>query len=432
MKNIIRQIFLATFIQCAAISTHAIVPEPAPAQNQAIAIVGVVAHIGNGQRIENAVLTFADGRITHIANNDGNLDLSGHKIYEFQGQHVYPGFILPNTTLGLNEVASTAATLDTTETGTLNPSVRSIIAYNTDSEMIATMRFNGILSAQVTPQGGMVRGSSSVVQLDAWNWEDAAYKTDEGMHINWPRIMTSTRNDDSGVLEWKKSENYDDRIAQLTNLFANARRYTGKPVNLNLKALAPLFTGEISLYFVANGAREIVSAIQFAHSFDINKIVIVGGREALQVKELLVSNSIPVIYQRTHELPYRVWHDVDIAYRTPALLHEAGIKVSLGFSPASLNGHRNLPFLAGTTAAYGLDRETALTLITSNTAEILGIDESLGTLEVGKDATLFISRGDALDMRGNQLLFAFIQGRQIILNSTQQDLFERYKKKYSH
>jgi len=397
----------------------------------AVAIVGVVAHLGNGQVIEDAVITFDAGIITRIGAASDNIGLSGHVVIDLKGLHLYPGFVLPNTTLGLQEVASIRATQDVVEEGEINASVRSAIAYNTDSELIPTQRFSGILTAQITPAGGLISGSSSVVKMDGWNWEDAVLSADEGMHLRWPSLKVRKRNSETGLFETVDNDVYQSKVQVLHSLFQNAASYSGAPLNLNLQAMQPLLNGAAKLFIHVNDAKEIVNAVRFAQGYEIAQIVVVGGRDALMVKDLLLAASVPVIYEAVHALPEMAWRDVDESFKAPFLLHEAGLKVGIGAGSTRLTSQRNLPFFAGTAAAYGLDRETALSLITKNNAEILGVADRVGTLEVGKDATLFISTGDALDMRSSQVLRAFIQGRAIDLYGTQQELYERFRDRYS-
>lgn len=410
----------------------AIVPTPAADQSQPIAITGAIIHVGNGQVIGDGVITFTDGVITAIGSASDNIDTNGHLIIELQGQHVYPGFVLPNTTLGLLEVGNIRATQDVVEEGDINASVRSAIAYNSDSELIPTHRFNGILTAQVTPEGGLVSGSSSVMKLDGWNWEDSVLKTDDGMHLRWPALRVRERNSETGLLETVDNENYAGQIRVLHNLFQNAQTYTGSPRNLNLAAMQPVLGGAATLFIHTDEAKEIISAVRFARQYGVSRIVLVGGNEALLVKDFLLAESIPVIYEEVHALPGMEWSDVDAPFKMPFLLHDAGIKVGIGGGATELQSQRNLAFFAGTAAAHGLDRETALSLITRNNAEILGVADRVGTLEVGKDATLFISVGDALDMRTSEVLGAYIQGRDIDLYGTQQELYERFREKYAN
>lgn len=427
----IRKYFLALSLLFVS-SSFAIVPTPAPDQSGPIALTGAIIHVGDGTVIGDGVITFDEGIITAVGTASDNIDLRGHEVFDLQGRHVYPGFVLPNSTLGLVEVNSVRATADVVEEGDINASVRSAIAYNTDSEIIPTNRFNGILTAQVTPQGGLISGSSSVFKLDGWNWEDALLSEDVGLHLHWPSYTLRRRSPETGQFETVDNENYEGQTQLLHSLFQDAQAYTGSPLNLNLLAMQPLFNGIAKLFIHADDAKEIISAVRFARGYGVENIVLVGAADALLVRDFLLAENVPVIYERIHELPLREWNDVDAPFKTPFLLHDAGIKVGIGGGATSIDRQRNLPFFAGTAAAYGLDRETALAMITSINAEILGVDERVGTLTTGKDATLFISEGDALDMRTSQVIGAFIQGRDIDLNGTQQQLYERFREKYSN
>ena len=412
--------------------THPIVPVPAADQGEPIAITGAVIHIGNGMIINDGIITFDKGLITAVGDAGGGINLVNHAVIDVEGRHVYPGFVLPNSTLGLIEVNSVRATSDVLEEGDINASVRSAIAYNTDSEIIPANRFNGILTAQVAPQGGLISGSSTVFKLDGWNWEDAMLAEDVGLHLHWPSYVQRRRNPETGLFETVDNENYEGQTQLLHSLFQDAQAYSGQLLNLNLLAMQPLFNGVAKLFIHADEAKQIISAIRFARSYGVQDIVLVGGADALSVKSFLLAQDVPVIYERIHELPQREWQDVDMPFKTPFLLHEAGIKVGIGGGATSIDRQRNLPFFAGTAAAYGLNRETALAMITSVNAEILGVADRVGTLEVGKDATLFISEGDALDMRTSQVLGAYIQGRDIDLYGTQQQLYERFRVKYAN
>lgn len=414
-----------------ALPAAAAVPEPAPDQSGPIAITGAVVHVGDGAVIGDGVITFDRGVITAVGSAADGIDTAGHWVIDARGRHVYPGLVLPNTTLGLQEVGAVRATSDVLEEGDVNASVRSAIAYNTDSEHIPAQRFNGILTAQVAPQGGLVAGWSSVFGLDGWNWEDAMLRADIGLHLAWPPLRERRRDPDTGRFETADNEDYEGQTELLHALFRDALAYTGEPLNLNLEAMRPLFGGGAKLFIHADMAREIISAVRFARRYGVRDIVLVGGAEAVKVKDFLLERDVPVVYERVHALPLREWHDIDAPFRAPFELHAAGLKVGLGGGGLSLDRQRNLPFLAGTAAAYGLDPETALSLVTRNNAEILGVDDRVGTLAAGKDATLFISEGDALDMRASRVVGAYIQGRDIDLFGMQQQLYERFRDRYA-
>lgn len=408
---------------------------PAPKQTRAISIEGATAHLGNGQVIENSLIMFDKGKITFVGSANARIARQG-EIIKATGKHVYPGFIAANTSLGLAEIDAVRATRDFDEVGTMLPHIRSIIAYNTESRVVETMRPNGVFIAQVTPRGGRISGTSSVVQLDAWNWEDASVKLDDAIHINWPSIFTRGRWWLGEVSDLKPNKQYPVAVNQLKDFFRRAKLYLQgdrTAVNLPYEALEQVFKGRKKVFVHVNGKKSISDAIHFFKKLGINSVVIVGGHEAEQVASLLSTNNIPVVLKRAHRLPTKEDEDYDLPFRSAKILTDAGILVGVGMSgDMERMSTRNLPFYAGTYGAYGLGKEKAVQLITGNNAKILGIDKQMGTLEVGKDATLFISEGDALDMRTNILTKAYIQGRALSLDTHQTKLWKRYSNKYKN
>ncbi len=404
---------------------------PAPAQSKSILILNAKAHLGTGKVIENSAIGFVDGKITVVADATINPPNSGEwdKVIDATGKEIYPGFIAPNTQLGLVEIGAVRATRDSREVGGFNPNVRSIISYNTDSRVTPTVRSNGVLTAQIVPEGGRVSGSSSIVQLDAWNWEDAAYKTDDGIHLHWPR--THTR---SGW--WaapgptKKNDDYSTQVSEIKRHFNEAKAYTAsnpESKNLKLEAMSGLFDGSKKLFVHANSAKAIIEVIQFVKETDMDA-VIVGGKDAWLVADELAESGIPVILGNTHDLPSNVDDDIDQPYKTPGILYRKGVLFALSMEGAWQQF--NLAFQAGQAVSYGLPYEVAIKSLTSNTAQILGIDDRLGTIEAGKDATFFVCAGDVLDMRTNKLEQAFIQGREISLDNKFKRLARKFRGKY--
>lgn len=409
---------------------------PASKQMKSILILNATAHLGNGEIIENSAIGFVDGKITLVA--DARLIKLSEGAYDItinaSGKHVYPGFIAPNSTLGLVEIDAIKSSDDESEIGNMNPHVRSIIAYNADSKVIETIKPNGILMAQITPRGGRISGTSSIVQLDAWNWKDALIKENDGIHLNFPSSFKRSGSwFEPGTIEANKD--YIKQIAEVTAFLANAKAYlanSSKERNLIFEATKGLFNGNQTLFIHANEEKQIIDAVQMAKENGIQKIVIVGGYEAYKTADLLQKNNIGVLLKRVHDMPENEDHDIDLPFKNAKLLTDKGVLVGLENSGSMERMNtRNLPFLAGTCVAYGLDKEKALQLITFNTAKLLGIDKQCGTLEQGKDATLFISEGDALDMRTNKLTNAFIQGRMISLETHQTKMNDIYKTKYN-
>ncbi len=424
-----RSIYIFSLVVLLVIQTNIAQQTPAPKQSKTISIVGATAHIGNGNIIENSIIVFENGILTQIGTS--SIVSTKGVIIDAKNKHVYPGFIIPNSTLGLGEIDAVRATRDFDEVGGMLPHVRSLIAYNTESKVTESMRPNGVLIGQIAPRGGVISGTSSVVQFDAWNWEDAAIKIDDGIHINWPNDMKWNRKTN----RIEANEKYNEQVDKILTYFSEANTYNiknNKSKNIEFEAIKNLFTGKQKLYVNARSEKQIIDAIDFVKEFKVKNMVIVHGDEAHKVSALLKQNNIPIILKRVHSLPNSDDDDYDLPFKQASLLTKSGVLVAL-----EANGQmermnsRNLPFYAGTVSGYGLTDEEALQLITLNPAKILGIDDKYGSLEVGKSATLFISEGNALDMRTNILSRAFIDGRDISLETHQTKLWKRYMEKYS-
>ena len=407
---------------------------PAPKQTKDFAIVGATAHIGDGTVIEDSVIVVSNGKITTIGPEASTpLTRQAMDIIDGKRKDVYPGFIVANGTLGLVEVDAVKASDDLEELGTFNPHIRSIIAYNTESKITESMRPNGVLLGQVVPRGGRISGTSSVVQYDAWNWEDAAIKMDNGIHVNWPSSFSRGRwwlGEDPGL---KPNKNYATQVKELGDYFNESKSYSmGSSTERHLpyEALAGVFDGSKRLYVTVDDEKGITDAVNFAKSQGVSKITIVGAYQAGNIASFLKQNDVSVFLRRVHSRPELEDDDYDYTFKQAKILVDAGVLVALEPSgQMERMNSRNLPFYAGTTVAHGLTKAQALQLITQNPAKIMGIDNMYGTLEVGKSATLFISEGDALDMRTNQLTHAFIDGRRLSLETHQTELWKRFSEK---
>ncbi len=427
--NILKKILVATII---SVGFHAWAQQtPAPPQSEVLTLSGATVHVGNGTVIENGIIVFENGLITSMG---GPMAPTRGKIIDVSGKHIYPGFIAPAKSLGLIEINAVRASNDQDELGDYIPNIRSIIAYNAESKVIESMRPNGVLLTQTTPKGGRISGTSTIVQLDAWNWEDAIVKEDDGIHMNWPNSFRRGRwwlGEERG---WKPNKDYDKELEEISSYFTHAAAYgksKPKSVNEGYKAMQGLFDGSKKLYVYASGEKEIIDAVTTAKEGGVKSIVLVGGYEAYKIIPFLKQNDIPVLVQHTHLRPNRDDEDYDLPFRLPKMLVDGGLLVGIQNASASNFQTRNLPFYAGQVVGQGMDKEEALKLISANTAKILGIDDAYGTIEIGKSATFFVSEGDALDMRTNQLTHAFIDGRQISLETHQTELWKRYMEKYS-
>jgi len=406
---------------------------PAPAHKGMLFIKNGTVHVGNGQVLENTSIQINNGKIEKIGTNLP-IPADDVKVFDAAGKHVYPGLIMSSTNTGLKEIGSGVKdSNDFSEIGALNPNVKSIVAYNSESKVINTLRSNGILLANIVPQGQLLAGSSSVVQFDAWNWEDAAYKTDGGMHFYMPSLINRRRGGFGVATPGNDPIKAGlERIELVKSFFQEAKGYyiqqNKTATNLKFEAAKGLFDKSQKLFVHCNLVKEMLIAVDFVKEFGFD-VVIVGGSESFQIAPLLKQNNIPVILQQLHSLPTSEDDDIDQPFKTPTVLQKAGVLFAITDEDGQTTG-RNLMFNAGTAASYGLSKEEALASITLNAAKILGIADKTGSIEVGKDANIIISEGDILDMKSSVVTKAFIQGRELSLDDKHKQLNERFKTKY--
>jgi imidazolonepropionase-like amidohydrolase len=427
MKKILLQFSLLCSLMAAAQENI----HPAPAQSATIALVNGVIHVGNGQVIENGMIVFSGGKIVDVRPTATIMDV---KVIDLKGKHVYPGIIAACSNLGLIEIDAVHATEDVQELGEFNPSMRSLVAYNADSKIINTIRSNGILLANIVPDGGILSGSSSVVQLDAWDWEDAAYNKDNGIHFRMPSLRYEPRQPASTNPQADRLKQNFARIESVRKFLREARAYNSETIhiatNLKFAAVKGLFDQSKAFFVHCELVNEMMIAIDMAKEFHF-RLVLVGAGDCWLMTDVLKQNHVTVILEEPHALPKTDYDDVSQPYKTGAELQAAGILFTIyQDNDMSYTRQRNLPFEAGTMAAYGLTKEQALSAITLNAAKILGIDNMTGSLEIGKDANIVVSEGDLLDMRSSKVTLAYIQGREINLDNKQTQLFEKYKYKY--
>ncbi len=401
-----------------------------------ILLVNGHLHVGNGETLPSALIGIENGVITLIKNS---LAYTYEKsdwdtIIVLNGKHIYPGFVAPNSTLGITEIDAVRATNDFDEVGTFNPHVRSQIAFNTESKVIATVKTNGVLLTQATPRGGIISGSSSVMAMEGWNWEDATVAQDDGIHLNWPESIEFAR-------WWKensttqKNKDYEKQKQEIYAFFETAKAYSNTTKNevkdARLEAVRNCFTGTKRVYIHANEIQQLNDIVDFAKHFGIAFPVIIGGYDAYLLPRKLADAKIPVMLTRTHSLPENEADPIDLPYRLPKLLRDGGVKFCLqNEGDMEAMNARNIPFLAGTAKAYGLTEEEAISAVSLWSCQIMGIDKTYGSIEKGKSATLFVSDGNALDMRTNNLFLGLINGKFVTLDNTQKELFEKYQGKY--
>jgi imidazolonepropionase-like amidohydrolase len=401
-----------------------------------VAMINAMIHIGNGQVIDQGVIAFKGDKIEMVQSVKGlRLNHSAYDtVIDLEGKHIYPGLINPNNILGLHDAEAVRATRDYNETGHLNPHVRALIAYNTDNKIVPTIKTNGVLYTQCTPRGGLISGSSSIMALEGWNWEDAVLLADDGIHLNFPKLVERKWTEEEGLTN-SANKKYNEELQSLIKFFNDAQSYCNSgnitEKNIRFEAMRSVLKGTANLYLHADKAKDILSAINFSVKLGIKKPVIVGGKESYKVTKDLKKYTIPVMLNRIFDLPDNPDSDVDLVYKTPYLLQKDSVLFCLQLEgDMEAMQSRNLPFNAGATVAYGLTKEEALKSITQSAAKILGIDSKAGTLEDGKIATIVVSDGDLLDMRTNNVIMAYIAGKPVSLTNQQTELYLKYKNKY--
>ncbi len=406
------------------------------AQNKKrVLLMNGTAHLGNGFVLENSLIAFSDGKIDVVADaRVTKIDPSKFDTtINLYGKHIYPGLIAPNCILGLQEAEAVRQTSDYAEVGDYNPHIRSLIAFNAESKILETVKTNGVLYVQSTPRDGVISGMSSVLATDGWNWEDAVVKADDGVHLNFPHSIERHG--------WwaepqpsDKNSKYTEQVNELIAFFQNASAYnkqvTVSDKNLRYEAMKGIFDGTKNLYIHTDYVKDIIGAVNFIKQFNLKRVVLVGAKDCYKVTSLLKENNIAVMLNRLHDLPELPEAEIDLMYKLPYLLQKDSVLFCLqNQGDMEAMNARNLAFLAGTAVAYGLTKEQALQSITLNSAKILGVDQLIGSIEVGKLASIVVSEGDLLDMKTNAVILAYINGRQINLNNFQNELYKKYSNK---
>ncbi|MFN5314509.1 MAG: amidohydrolase family protein [Planctomyces sp.] len=407
---------------------------PGAPQKKPVALVNGVLHTVSGPVIEAGTIVFDNGRITELGPRmqpPPNAD-----VIDLQGRHVYPGMIESHSQLGLTELSSTRATVDTSEVGLLNPNVTAATAVNPDSELIPVTRANGVLVALSAPSGGLVSGKASLLQLDGWTSVDMTLQRESGLVINWPASFRSSFFGPPSA-GGAGGEAGGSQVQELRNLFTDARAWskarTASPetqrYDIRFASMQPVLAGKVPLIVAADEAEEIQAAVAFGVEQKL-QVIIFGGYDAESCAELLRRYQVPVIVSAVHRDPRNDHDDYDAAYTLPERLRKAGIRFCISGSARSETWNtRNLPYQAATAAAYGLPRDEALKSVTLYPAQILGVADRLGSLEPGRDATIFVSTGDPLET-DSQVTQAWIQGRVVDLNSRHTQLAGKYGEKF--
>ncbi len=427
MKKLITAVIAASM--SVAATAHDMVP--GSSQQQAILLQGGTLHTVSSGVQEGTDLLFENGVITAIGKN---LDLPAHtQVIDVSGRHVYPGLIALDTTLGLVEISAVRATNDTRETGQITPEVSGHIAYNPDSEIIPTVRYNGITHTEVVPQRNLIAGRSSLMKTDGWTYEDASEAINVGVHVNWPRTGVSQSRWERRSPEEQHKANAK-ALAQLKQSLVDAQAYYHAKqagelngTDVRWEAMQGLFDGTSKFFVRAHDKRQMEQAIDVAREYGF-KLVLVGARDAWRIADKLAAEEVTVVYGEPYGLPSRHDEAYDQAYSTPAILAAAGVDFAIAYSSGYWD-IRNLAFAAGNAVAYGLDKNAALAAITLKPAQVMGVADKLGSLEVGKQASLIVSQGDVMDHLGQKVDLMFIDGAPVDLNNRHNQLYQKYQQK---
>ncbi len=405
---------------------------PGAPQQKPIALTNARIYTISQGIIPSGTVVFDKGKITAVGQN---VQIPANaEVINCMGKLIYPGFIAPTSTIGLVEIEAVRATRDVSEVGQYNPNAKAEVAYNPESELIPTIRSNGVLLANVVPDGGIVAGRSSLMQLDGWTREDIALKRVSGLYVHFPQIAVFSAPWMRKSADEQRREN-EKSLQEFYEYFQSAKMYSDASKNgitenakdIRLEAMRAVFEENLPVLIEAGEEKQIRAAITFLQKMNL-KGVIVGGNDAWKCTDELREANIPVIIQRVHSVPWRDEQAYDACYTLAAKL--AAAKIKFAFSDAGSWQQRNLPFEAGTAIAFGLSENDALRALTLAPAEILGVADRVGSIEVGKDATLFVSKGNALDGLTNAVEYAFIQGRTVSLSNKQTKLAKKYRTRY--
>lgn len=405
---------------------------PGEPQRKPIALVGGRIFTVSAGTIENGTVLFDRGKIVAVG-TAVSIPPDAVRI-DCRGKNIYPALFAPHTTIGLIEIEAVRATRDVAEVGSFNPNARADVAYNPDSEVIPTVRSNGIVIATVAPEGGLISGIASIMQLDGWTREDIALRQRAALVVNFPALATYRA-------PWIRRSPQEQRrdaerqIESLYDFFRQAQMYARAATagiaetkrDIRFEAMRPVFDGTMPVMIRCWEYKQILRAIEFAKYFGL-RAILVGCSDAWRCLDQIKESGYPVIVGRVHSLPLRDEEGYDTPYRLPALLDSAGIRFAIG--DAGFWQQRNLPFQAGTAVGFGLSKEAALRAITLSPAEIFSVAERVGSIEVGKDATLIVASGDVLDTPTSRIELAFVQGRRVSLESKQTRLAEKYRERY--
>ena len=405
---------------------------PAPPQAGPIALTGGTVHTVSGEVIPGGTVVFEDGVITAVGREVPVP--AGARTIDVSGREVYPGFVDAYSAMGLSEIGAVDVTLDLNELGPFNPNVQAHVAVNPESRHIGVARSNGVLVTVSSPSGGLVSGMAAAMMMEGWTWEEMTLQPDVGLIVNWPSPLASPW----GGGQRDPEARYTEEIAELREHFASARAYAqarraeaagqapAVRTDPRLEAMIPVLEGTVPVIVAANELRQLQDAVDWAEREGV-RLILRGGRDAHLLADHLAARQVPVLLTSVLDSPSRAWEAYDEEYTLPGRLHRAGVQIAItgGAAPAYAN---RLPFEAGAAVGFGLPQEAALRAVTLNPARFLGIDDRVGSIAVGRDATLMITTGNPLEYEST-VEQVFIQGREVDMGDAQRTFYEKYRQR---
>lgn len=412
-------------------------PQETPAQPE-LALVGATLH--RSQTAQGTVLV-REGKIGVV----GKVELAATtRVVKLEGAHLYPGLIDADTVLGLVEIGSVKGTRDTQEVGLINPNLRAERAVNPDSILFPVARTGGVLFAHVAPRSGWIAGTSALIYTAGQTYEEMTVRAPVFLHVRWPRMRVAVAGQSSEQVKKARAA----REAALEGIraafrearaYAKARRAPGgtRPRDPKWEAMLPLVGAPelgapvgappVRVAVHAETQAQIEAALDWAAQERVS-LVLVGGSDAWRVAERLQRQDVPVILGPVQSLPRREHEAVDTPYRLAARLHQAKVRIafSSGGSGFQAANARNLRLHAAQAVAYGLPAEVALHALTQGAADILGVGQRLGSIKVGREATLIATDRPILE-DGARITHAWIRGRPVSLEDRQLKLYQRYR-----
>lgn len=395
---------------------------------QTYAIRGGTIHTLAGDPFVGTVV-IRDGRV--VAVGADVQPPANAEVVDATGRHVYPGMFDAVSGIGLTEVDAVDVTNDSREQGDFNPHLQAATAVHPSTEHIPVARANGITITMATPVGGngAIVGQASLIGLDGWTVEEMEIEPGAAMVINYPSLGAGGgRGRGSGG--WRRAEErYDEQAARLDQWmdagreYAQARAAGAAERDLKLEAMVAVVNGEMPVLLSANGERDIRNAVEWAERQQID-YVITGGREAWRIADWLAEHDVPLILSPTQSMPNGPDAAYDEAYANPGKLYAAGVKIA--FATFNSSDSRTLPYEAAMAVSFGLPREAALEAVTKNAAEMLGLDDRIGTIEEGKLANIIVTDGDPLEIQ-THVEDLFILGRPVSTDNKHKSLYERYR-----